>query len=369
MNHHFIAVNTPHKGGNSASLVKEHYDCTLNISADIPAYLYKVHQSNIENKINGANIIVCQDTRLAQVTLSAYNKLNPDIITLYISNNPHYVYQQNIIYIGIEPELTYNQENPENPDIIDFLNSKLITYFLLTKLNKLSKPKLESFGQSIIKLCANKDVHVILDLQIIDPINCPSVERAKIQKRFISLEHLFIILNSKLNIKYLDIFGFDSSIDNPTNKFTKFTGNTCRDIIKHIFKIKDKQINIFTEDSRFLIFRPLDQREKRDKHEKEDIGWYIVRFMTLQERSDLISSLIDRTIVLSVLVSEILDKPNQDSFLIDSNMDPDDEIDILVTTTTMNEQNTKSYYTAQHIDDYCLFPRQKQDMMFELVNL
>ncbi len=44
------------------------------------------------------------------------------------------------------------------------------------------------------------------------------------------------------------------------------------------------------------------------------------------------------------------------------------ENEILITATTMDEQNKKSYYSSKSILDCALFPQEKFLMGFELVN-
>ena len=44
------------------------------------------------------------------------------------------------------------------------------------------------------------------------------------------------------------------------------------------------------------------------------------------------------------------------------------EKEVMITTTSVNEQNEKSYYTAETINDVVLFPQEKVCMCFELVN-
>src|SRR5690606_26704291 len=101
-----------------------------------------------------------------------------------------------------------------------------------------------------------------------------------------------------------------------------------------------KTINIFNEDSKFLIWRK--------NSDPDPIGWSILKGMDLETREQYIKAIGDDNII-SVPITD------------------DDEVyDALVTVTTMNEQQNKSYYTAKNFTECCLKPNQKVSMMFEL---
>jgi len=42
--------------------------------------------------------------------------------------------------------------------------------------------------------------------------------------------------------------------------------------------------------------------------------------------------------------------------------------DYLISKTSISEQNDKSYYTAKDVSEMCLFPNEKVNMVFELLN-
>ncbi|AYV76507.1 MAG: hypothetical protein Terrestrivirus7_60, partial [Terrestrivirus sp.] len=221
-----------------------------------------------------------------------------------------------------------------------------------------------------------------IDLGIFHPDFVPSVIRQHDQQNretnflsFYDLQELVSQLQNK--VMHLDIVGFNASIDDTAYRFTKMTGNVCRYIIRDIFTLKDKKINVFSEDSKFLIFRPVvqtyydkDKDTDKDKNKdnlhsngesdddfeeydensrKVDIGWYVVRFMTLKDREVFIEKIKDNIITIEY------EKEGK-------------MVEVYVTTTTMKEQNEKSYYTANNIFDCCLFPQEKSLMVFELLN-
>jgi hypothetical protein len=192
--------------------------------------------------------------------------------------------------------------------------------------------------QSIKKIINGRPVHVVLDMKVFSntvvksviPENKDGIDVDKVDK---------LLQEIKDNIVSMDIVEY--------NPFIGTTGDAriCREIIrgliKNVFDVKEKKINIFNEDSQFLVFRPMEQEDV-----DADIGWYILRGMTTEQKNDLISLIPDDTIIT---------------------LDIDDDI-YLVTKTTMNEQNERSYYTAELVDDVALFPQEKALMGFELIS-
>ena len=332
INPYFIAVLTPNPGGNSPKQVRESYDFIINKelynitnNKQIPAYeLLEKHIENLDRKI----IIISEDIYLPSITTKIYSKSN--ILTIYVSNNPKII-DNNIIYIGIDKDLT-------DDTILTQLDDNLITYFTLQKIKQIGLEKILDTIQNI-----QQKFHLIIDLQILDQTIAPSVKRDHKQKNFLSIGMINSIIDKIKNIEHLDIIGFDDSLDDSMFRYTKLTGEVCRTIIKNIYNIKEKSMNIFTEDSRFLIYRPIKQLTN------DDIGWYIVKFMTLKEREMYLQYLIDNVITVSI------------------NIDGK-KLKIFVTSTSIQEQNEKSYYIAQHMFDYCLFPEEKLSMVFELLN-
>ena len=138
------------------------------------------------------------------------------------------------------------------------------------------------------------------------------------------------------------------------------TSTVIRDTITTLTSIKEKSINIFNENSYFLIWRYVDAPPESDvnkdadtKHDTEDYGWYILRNCSLDVREKIISEKI----------------PDDDTIIMESVEDNNgDQIDIMITKTTMKEQETKSYYSGGTYLDCILFPEEKVSMMFELIN-
>ena len=149
----------------------------------------------------------------------------------------------------------------------------------------------------------------------------------------------------KENIVALDIVEFNPMIGN--RKDVEATKDIIKYILKIIFDIKEKRINLFSEYTPFLIYRPIEQIDY-----ETDIGWYILRGMNFQQREELINLIPDDSII--TLDIDLNDNGIEETFLI--------------TKTTINEQDEKSYFAASTIEDTTLFPQEKAFMCFELIN-
>lgn len=340
----FIAVCTPELGGDSPKQVKEKYDIVIDkekyvtwsqATSGDTLLAYELLNESL-NRINDKKIVVVSEDRcLSSVTINTYAKNNT--VTIYISSNPKIFINNkdvSIVYFGIDKNI-----------ISDYLQTalgdNLSTYFTIQKIKQIGVSSICNIIQSMYH---NKRIHVVIDLQIIDSSVTPSVRRDKLQNNFISINNILELVQ-KLDIYYLDIIGFDESINDNMMRFTKITGEVCRAIIRNTFNIKENSMNIFTEDSRFLIYRPVEQITN------DDIGWYIVKFMTLQERELYLRYLIDKVITVTI-----------------NNINDEKDFDVLVTSTSIQEQNCKSFFATKNILDYCLFPQEKISMIFELLN-
>ena len=116
-------------------------------------------------------------------------------------------------------------------------------------------------------------------------------------------------------------------------------------IINSIIELKTVSVNIFNEESKFLIWKRLDADDL--------IGWSILRGMTLTEREDIIKMIDDDDKIITIPIDD---------------EETDESYDALVTITSMKEQQDKIYYGATSLYDCCLFPDEKLNMMFELLN-
>jgi len=374
--HYFVAVYTSNPGGNSPDQIKESYDYRIaesfyrhnKNSAYKLLYEYIKQQSQLHSTSH--IITVSEDKNIMEHTTTAYNRVNKNIKTIYLSNDPT-IYINNVFYLGIDNEIGNEIESK----LLDNMDSTNDTYFTLKKIKQLG---FKTLIPLILEKFSDKQIHLVIDLGIFHHDFVPSVVRQhndeNHENNFLSFSDLQELVNQLQNkIMHLDIVGFDTSIDDTAFRFTKMTGNVCRYIIRDIFTLADKKINVFSEDSKFLIFRPVVQthydNKDKDKNNldsngnesdddfeeydensrKVDIGWYVVRFMTLKDREIFIEKIKDNIITIE--------------YEKDGKM-----VEVYVTTTTMKEQNEKSYYTANNIFDCCLFPQEKSLMVFELLN-
>lgn len=232
-----------------------------------------------------------------------------------------------IIYFGLN----------EDDEQLEIVRNKQIMYFTNNKINSVGCNDIIEVIKGII---GKRPVHISLDMKVFhsDIVKCviPSNNQGI---GVTDVEKLLLALKS--NIVSMDISEFNPEIDKTENNI-KATRELIRYLLIKTFDMKEKSINIFTEDSQFLIFRPLEQEEDPEA----DIGWYILRGVDFETKEELLKSIKDDNIIT---------------------IDIEDET-YLVTKTTMNEQNEMSYYTAHTINDCTLFPQEKALMMFELVN-
>lgn len=344
----YVAVHTPVSGGNSPSKVKESYDYVIKSNAHHP---YELLRSYIKETINANKneniIVISEDKNIIGITNNVYKNQNKNIKTIYVCNDPTYV-SSDIIYLGVDTDIA-------DDVIMDELNNKNIIYYTLKKINQIG---LQNILSQII-MEENVKIHLVIDLRIIDELMAPSVIRSNTKNFMILSQVKQIITYFKNNISYLDILGFNESKDNDIYMYSKITGETCRYIMRELFDITENQMNIFTDNSRFLIYRSVEQEETYSEEsdpdnshilDNPDIGWKIVRFMTLKERDAFIREIGDNIITIEY------ENENKEIN------------EVYITTTTIEEQNMKSYFVAKDIFDCCLFPQEKMFMVFELLN-
>lgn len=219
--------------------------------------------------------------------------------------------------ININPEQMIFYGTNDNESELDTMYNYNVPIFTNKKINDVG------YFENIIKsMVADRPLHISLDMAVFDKLKESGLKK--------------LLFDIKDNIVSMDIsnVGVYSSI--------------VRDILKETFDIKEKCINIFTEDSQFLIFRPFDQEidESEDKDANIDIGWYILRGLDTKTKDELLTIIPNDTI---------------------TTIDIDDDT-YMVTKTTINEQNSISYYTANSANDAALFPQEKALMTFELLN-
>ncbi len=243
----------------------------------------------------------------------------------YFTQNKLLLNPEQIIYYGLVDE----------NDNIDMVKEFRIPYLTVKKINTLG---LENSINSIKGIIGDKPVHVVLDMKVFDSSIIKSVIPQN--NNGLQLEQVENLLCSiKGNVVSMDIVEFNPCIGTKEN--IKVTRETIRYLLSKTFDIKEKSVNIFTEDSQFLVYRPTQQEDPYS-----DIGWYIMRGLNLNDREGFINKI-----------------PNDEIITIEI-----DNEEYFVTKTTMNEQNETSYYCATTINDVVLFPEEKVCMCFELIN-
>jgi len=316
---HYIAVYNKNAGGSSPDQVKQTFDQKIDDKDHDLA-------NHLKQKLNNNIVVISEDVSVSEITSKSYSECST---TIYICNEPDSNFiSDKVIYFGVDDNLYDIGDN--------------ITFYTLKKIMQIGiKIVIDNIMK---KLDPNKKVHLIFDLRIVDKSIAPSVMRNDKQKNYLSYADIKIIIDTLSNkVNYLDILGFNDSIDDPAFRCSKITGELCRYFIKELFNLKEKSMNIFTDDSKFLIYRPVIQ--KSDK----DVGWYIVKFMTLEQRELFINKIGDEILTLEY-------------------EDNGKEKEVFVMTTSVREQQEKTYYCAHTIFDHCLFPEEKISMVFELLN-
>lgn len=221
------------------------------------------------------------------------------------------------------------------------LKSEGIFYYDSKVIKKLNKEIVNVLVDDI----GNNNYHIVLDLRSFETKFTPSTFD---QKRNGLIDFGLIIdfikkVKSNKKPLTLTIYGFSPLKD---DIFNRQTAEIVKHILIYCFDIKEKKINVFSEDSEFLIWRPIDQKDP-----EADIGWYILRGIPPENKEKLLKAIPADKIITWEFENE-----------------EGEEESILLTKTTVKEQNEKSYLTATNIGDLALFVDEKIDMVFELIN-
>ena len=238
--------------------------------------------------------------------------------------------EDNFILVGINDEV-YEIEETD------------MTYFTLTQIQKKG---MKTIMRYINEITENNKVFVVFDMAVMDRRIAPAITKFGNSTKGLSLEDFEIAMSmlNKNNIVGLDITGYDLRMKKELPEF-RVTCEIARNVLKYLLDIKEKRINIFNESSRFLIWRPIEQKDH------DDLGWFILRGIPFSEREKL----IDRIGVDNIISTQSVDEN-------------DEPIDVYITTTTIEEQEEKIYSMAQDIKDCILYSGEKVNMMFELIN-
>jgi len=252
--------------------------------------------------------------------------------------------ENQFIIVGINTEIL--GENDKNE-----LNNKNIVYFTL---DMIKKKKMATIIKTINDLIMEDPVHIVFDMSVMCSDVAPCVTRFlsdDIKQKSpkvngITITELEEALSSidKTNVVGLDITSFDLRIKD-TEKAYRLTCEVAKIALKHVLNITERKINVFNEHSKFLIWRPVDQCSH------DDIGWFILRNVSLDLREKILADFVENKIITFSITT-----------------DENTEEDVFISSTCMMDQENKSYYTAESIYDCALFPEEKLNMMFELIN-
>lgn len=320
------------------------------IAGNAEKFIYTEQTKDHVNFLSKLKIVYFTSTPHLSMDLTEINinNLSNSIISNLISNvDCTYTKHQlkldpdQFILIGIN-------ENILNDMQIEELHKSNITHFTLKQIRKKG---LNSILETIKDIVLDDPVHIAFNLSVMSYESTPMVNRfikeISIDKlNGFNQKELTAILEyvKSFNIVGLDITGYDFRTTNTSNDLinTRAYRITCEVpqlILKHLANIKEKKINIFNENSKILIWRPLYQTSS------DDIGWFILRNVSLDVREKLIQSTDDNIITFTV----------------------DDE-DVYITSTTYSEQENMSYYAANNIYDCVLYPGEKMNLVFEMLN-
>jgi hypothetical protein len=245
------------------------------------------------------------------------------------------------ILIGLNDDLLSDYDT-------EILGNLGITYFTLKMMKKKG---INNVLSCIKNTCVNDPVHVIFDMAVMDKFIAPCVTRHITKEQYdkldgMTLEQIDSIFDEiqNLNVRSIDVTGYDLRFMDK-DAAHRVTCETARRPLTKILNFKQKSINIFNENTKFLIWRPMGQASE------EDIGWFILRGMSLDIREELIQAISDDEIK-TIQVTD----------------DDGEEVYAYVAITTMAEQEQKSFLTAESVTECALFYEEKVNMMFELIN-
>jgi hypothetical protein len=291
----FIKINDNNNLDSFFTKIKEYYDESFHLDSD--KNIRALHSYIRNSLIEQHKIITLSEENISHSLIFPFLNHFPNISILvindqFLDNLTSFKKSDKTIYIGTTDDCDEFIDN----QIIHFSQNKFLSFD-------------ESSLHSIINLLTNH-IYVSINSNILSKINI----------------HKFLTLISH------KIIGLDITVLSNDHI-------TCiKDLFITVFKIKKHTINIITENTEFLIYRPVRQSCP------SDIGWFIFR-LTLDELKKAISL---------VPVGEIIE--------IDICDDP-----CFLTRTTIQEQSQKSFYMSDNILDLALFPPEKESMCFNII--
>ena len=400
---YFININTDNDIFSSVGYVKNTFDKCIKLDISQEDALnnnYKFYKT-LQNKIP---VTISPYKLVSSFTIPALNEnyIYKELNEFVPGDHPKFKSSLNILYISSKPNLdnykkytfkeltssiisnscgyipTYTKHNMQldisqfiffglNPDeLTEEFKNKTDRYY---EVNQVKGEKLKKTLKFLCNKLQDEPVHIVFDLDIlstnISPLSMRDTLIIRDDKDNINLEELTLILQElkTLNIVGLDIVNY-FLINDDKSIVNRIQAETIQKIYGILLKLSTKSFNVFNEYSKFLIFKPLEEIEENDINDINDnyIGWYIMRGInTIEQREELMSKIIDDQIIM-IKIDDDIDNN-------DNNNKDNKEKCIYVTTTTIYDQNDFSYYSSDSFLDKRLYPDEKVDMMFELVNL
>lgn len=393
MEPYFVNIKTAFEALDSEGYVKTKFDQVLNLDTsnkDIYNDLYNQYKTFTNKKI----VTLSSSKTATLVSIPAINEkymyrqknvnvpgdhpqFKSSLNILYISPKPDIEQVKNWTLKELSSSIVSNACGLLTPQTVTkhnlLLNLSQFTFFGINEDSLTDKIKLEcnSFypydnikGEKLkktLKFLENKftdePVHIVFDLEILSQAISPlsfrydfTLKSEQDKLLGLNLEELYLTLESlkKLNIVGLDIVNYNL-IKDETSIINRIQSETIQRIYGTLLNMSLKSFNVFNENSRFLIFKPIEEIE-------EDIGWYLLRGVDMVLRNELMDKINNGQIITVKINEEEEENENE-------------EKEILVTTTTIYDQNEYSYYSSEDFLDKRLYPDEKIDMMFELLNV
>jgi hypothetical protein len=301
----------------ASNYIKKSYDFAITEQQFKDGQGYQMLDDHITSLASEIRVItVGGDYTICKATVSAAKKrCGPNLKIVYIGNQSDVkLNDEQIILFGVSDE-----------EVVDDTVS-----FTFKKIKQIG---IDDIISIVKELLADSSVHICLNMGKIRK----SVEQTD---EGVELSDLLKLLNAvKQKVVSIDITEFNPSV--ATSDDIQTIKSAAIQCLTGLFNIKEKQINIFTENTQFLIYRPIKQLDPLC-----DYGWYILKGLAIDDREMLLKTLPDDTITTIIV----------------------DNTDYLLTKTTMAEQNGKSCFTTTLVEDCVLFPDEKKTMCFELVD-
>ena len=287
-----------------------------------------------------------------------YPEFTSRLKIIKFTSNLHYNYKNSFTKL-IEPDNDIRHKMILKSEQFIFMGLESTNSDIVNVSAMYSKDDIHTKLEKILKLIKlnieSEPVFIDIDLSVFDQTIAPLCLRhpEELQNPELSINiknsQLKLILKylSELNVQAINISGFCVDFHDVT-MINRIQIETIQQIYGSILKIKEKKINIFNENSRFLIFKP--KQEIYDDYDQ--IGWYIMRNVDAELKERLLEDIKDGEII---------------EVHIEDEDDENIKKDVLISVTTLADQNELSYYLADDYSDKRLYPDEKLDAYFNLL--